>query len=476
MRALLFVLVFAAIASQAYAAATIAEIYSAPSEAIVLSGPTNSTCQEGITSMTCSDSQFPSATDAYTNWGDGSTAVTSSETIADKGNSQTAIGRLVYDVDGLLQGTYKLRYAHISESDFNYSICTYINSTHLNESSCQYYFHPEDGDIWNEVDINALVRESAERFNNRIYLRVTMIDNGDTDSMGFSEFYLKRPFKLADIDIIPMGVAEAEENTRVENMWTFVSQTEIPDITNGSCQIKKLVNINESPAHTIINSSELNVEYDVATDYTYFKVYWMANTSVTDFEEGYNYEVDCSGYLGELEMSGFSQFVYINRERSLWQQIGDFITYFLQIIGLLEENQALINESIVIGNETRDIANQTLNLVQGLGGSVSVQPQDIVAYTGQNLTVMSALTVGTTPDDAADCKLKVYYPNATVWINEQNMTALGADGLYKTDVLFPEVTGNYQAISSCTGGLLSGSARGLASWEVSSGVRMQSIT
>jgi len=470
MRALLFVLVLVALSGQAYAAATIADIYSAPSEAEKYYAGVGVACQN--LDPNCSDIQFASVLDSYSILGDGSTASASSITIENKSSTQSGFFKFVFHTDGVLSGTYKLRVGHkAGQGSYIGKICPYLNITHLNVSAC-FSVNDGDGGQWHEFTIpSSIVERGVSRFDGAVILRFMQTSGSAAD---VAEAYLKRPFKLSDISIVPQGVSEAESGTRIENTWNIISPSGVPPLTNVSCEVQRLTNITDA-GHELMNISLLNVEYDLASDNSYIKVYWDVNESA-GIVEGFNYELECSGYIGELYLNKFSQFVYVNRAKSLWENIADFISYFLQIIGLLEDNQALINESIIIGNETRDIANQTLNIVQGLGGAVSVQPQDIVAYTGQNLTVMAALTVGVLPDDAADCKLRVYYPNATIWISEQNMTSIGADGLYKTNVLFPEVTGNYQAISSCTGGSLSGSARGLASWEVSSGVRMQSIT
>lgn len=467
MRALLFVLLLAAASTQVYGAATIADIYAAPSEATRYYGATNSTCQDGDTMKYCDDSWYGSSSDAYDNLGDGSTSSASSETVKDSGNSQSAFVKVIYDVDGLLSGSYNVRFGITADTPFDYEICVYedANKTYVNTSSCKNFTHPgNDGSTWVEAEVTDLIRESADRYDNRIILRMHPL-SGDT--FGVTEMYLKRPFRLADFSLIAQGVSETEADHRVRNTWSIVSAADIPDITNASCDLHKLPYINESESD--INMSRFNPSYEVGPNNEYFSVTWDANTSIDDFEEGFNYEVYCQGYLGELYMDGYVQYVYVNRERTTFEWMADLLAYVLQILGIVEDNQVYINQ-------TRDIANQTLNLVQGLGGSVSVEPQEIVAYTGQNLTVLSALTVGTTPDDTADCKLKVYYPNATVWIEEQNMTSVGDDGLYKTNVVFEDYAGNYQAISTCTGGSLAGSARGLASWEVQPGVVMESIT
>lgn len=470
MKALVFVLMFVALTTQVYAAATIADIYSAPSEALVYSGGLTAECRE--LNISCQDTDYGTIADEYSDIGDGSTSSASGATVKDSGNTQASYLRLVYDLDGILDGAYTLRWARTATTTYSYRICAYANSTSLNQSLCV-NGTDTDEEIWHEADIDAIVRGCYScQDEQRVVLRFYVIEGG---SEVVTEMYLKRPYKQGDFQIIASGVSEANVNTRVENTWTIISQAELPEIANASCTIDRLSEINDTVDEVELNVSALNIEYHISPTNAYFEVYWDANESAGVLQ-GRNYEVTCSGYLGNVYIDEISQFVYVNNQKGILESIQAFFVYILQIIGLLEENQQYINETRDIANETRNIANQTLNLVQGLGGSVSVQPQDIVAYTGQNLTVLSALTVGASPDNAANCKLKVYYPNATVWLDDQNMTAVGDDGLYQTNVVFEDVTGNYQAISTCTGGTLSGSARGLASWVVSDGVKMISIT
>jgi hypothetical protein len=234
----------------------------------------------------------------------------------------------------------------------------------------------------------------------------------------------------------------------VETQYVFeINGTNYTDFTKYMNGTNILVKYNDTEAHFYGNDTNLSrVAIDSVEVFVSYGAYGIQNT-----------------VRGGNEM-------HVNRPNpTLLSYLVSIWADLLKVLGIVEDNQVYINE-------TRDIANQTLNLVQALGGSVSVVPQDIVAYTGQNLTVMAGLTVGSIPDDTAACTLRVYYPNATLWINSQNMTSIGADGLYETNVLFTEELGNYQAIATCSGGSLSGSVRGLASWTVEEGVRMISIT
>jgi len=444
-RVLLCVVLVFALVPSVHAAATIADIYNAPSEATLMYGGTSGYCQD--IGINCSDTEYASSTDKYSVLGDGATSAASSAIVKDSGNSQSALLKVVYDVDGLLQGTYKLRYASANPGTYDYRVCAYINETDVNVSSCIEGTHI-DSDVWEDLPVDVLVRESANRFNNRINLRFAIIGSSQT----ITEMYLTRPFKLADIDIIPQGVTEAAANTRVENMWTFVSQAEIPDITGGWCKIKQLVLINQTPSHVELNTSSLGMEFDVADDFTYFKVYWEANTSVENMDEGFNYEVECGGYLGELEMSGFSQFVYINRENTFWENIQDIIAYLLQLIGITEDTQQLVSAQV-----------DMVDAMVPLGGEAVATT--FVTYADE------------TVDVNASCWIDVWLPNSTQWFDEQVMTQVGSDGRYTYAISDPGELGLYQMRSFCNGtGLLNRTRYAYANLEVYQDVYMQMIT
>jgi hypothetical protein len=117
-----------------------------------------------------------------------------------------------------------------------------------------------------------------------------------------------------------------------------------------------------------------------------------------------------------------------------------------------------------------------LTIVQGLEGSVSVVPQELSVASGETETVMAVLSVGQQADDTALCTLTAYYPNATIWFDAVNMTSIGSDGIYSRDVVFDGPIGNYQAISSCSGGLLASPVRGAATWYVFDNVVMQMVS
>lgn len=439
---LVFILCFV---PSVYGAATVAEIYSAPSEATGYSGSTNSSCQ--ILAAECADTQYSNVVDTYTALGDGSTAGTSGFTLRNASNIQSSYLRLIYDISGVFPGDYFLRVGHDSGiGDYSGRVCDYINDTVVNTSGCVSFNYSETtGDIWFEVDINDLARRTIDRIG-RVFVRLYI----DTGSEQVTEAYLKRPFSASDFTIIASGVSETEENTRVENTWTVISTTEIPLITNFSCTVERLLDIPGN--HADINFSELHPEYIVNQqgDTSYVSVYWDANTSVANVSTGYNYEVECAGKIGDLSLSGFSQFVYINNQRSILNNIQDFFIYIAQILGFLDNI------------ESGGVA--TLSLFEG------------DYFTGESTQVVAKVTQSGVPIEDTVCNVSMYYPDVSLFVDNQQMYYTGIGGLYRYNVTLPQVIGSYLVDTSCNGGNLSQPIFGSGVWNVQDSVRMISIT
>ena len=204
-------------------------------------------------------------------------------------------------------------------------------------------------------------------------------------------------------------------------------------------------------SHEELNNSLLNLRYEVAADNSYFKVYWDANESV-GVVEGYNYEVQCSGYVGELYLSSFSQFVYINREKSRQSMFEQFIVWFLQLLGITTDTQQLVSGQA-----------EMVDAKGAIDGS---------AYVTTFLTYADD-----TVDVNASCYLDVWYPNSTQWVDEQQMTSTGSDGRYTYELTSLPEDGLYQMRSYCNGtGLMNRTRYAYANLEVYDDIIMQMIT
>jgi hypothetical protein len=408
----------------AYAAGPFSPVYMGPSEAYRFSGATNATCQNGVTLAQCNDSQFLVVSDEFTFSSDGSTSASSGYSVQDRASTQTAFAKLTYDLDGVYDGSYVLRWATASSAKiYNYTVCSYLDDfVTVNQSSCLNYKHYADGNNWAEQDVSSLVDEMADKYNNRVVFRFFITDDGDDNSITVTEIYLRRPYRMSDFNVFAMGVSEVEANTRAENTWNIISQEDLPLITNYSCRFYRLNDINSSAY--VINASLLNVAYEVANDSRYFKVYWDANTSVDGIDEGYNVEVECEGYFGDVHFKEFSQFVYVNRLRTIFVYLNQFVVWVQQLLGIASDTQQLVS------------------------GDVSVP--DMTVYSGQLSYVTSFVNYADGTIDDADCYLSAWYPNSSIWLDDQLMSATGSAGRY-TYAVSPYDVGSYALRVFCNG-------------------------
>jgi len=445
MRWYLLLLGLLVIVPSVHAAATIADIYSATSEAEKYYGGVGDACQD--LDPLCSDSEYGSVSDQYTVLGDGSTSAASAVSVENKSSSQSGFLRLVFHTDGLLSGTYKLRVGHKAGQDpYDAMICSYQNITDLNASTC-ISVSDEDGGQWHEFEITDIVQYSVGVFDGAVILRYFQTDGNAAE---IAEIYLKRPFKIADLSIIAQGVTEAELGTRIENTWNIISPSGVPAITNASCELDKLTDIGGAN-HESIDISLLNVEYEVAPDNSYFKVYWDVNESA-GVVEGYNYELECTGDIGELHIEAFSQFVYINRESGMWDLFDDFVDWFLQLIGITEDIQELVS------------------------GEASMV--DLRAGFGESVFATTFLTYS---DDVVDvnasCYLDVWSPDNSQFLDAGLMNSSGSDGRYTYHLVVPAVEGTFQLRSYCSGsGLQNRTEYAYGGLEVFDNIVMQMIT
>lgn len=253
--------------------------------------------------------------------------------------------------------------------------------------------------------------------------------------------------QAADFSIVAQGVTETDIGERVENTWSVVSRIPV-SILDVQCDFFQMMGINDTENEELINSSLLDVEY-VIENYT-FRVYWDANGSLVD--EGKNVEVECNATVNGIEFSGISQFVYVNRERTLWQMIGMFYSYVLQMLGIAEDTQQLVSAQAEMVDAKVEV-----------GGT---------GYATTFLTYADG-----TVDENASCYLDVWYPDSVQWIDGQQMNASGSDGRYTYGLEGPAVTGVYQMRSYCNGSALMNRTRyAYANLEVFDGIVMEMIS
>jgi len=386
MRKLLLALMFVAmVLPSVHAAATISEIYAAPSEGEKFYGGSG-ICQNLDTS--CTDEQFASVTDVYSLLGDGSTAAASAVTIENKSSSQSGYLRLVYHLDGVLDGTYELRLGHKQgQTGYNGQVCAYLpDAVSINGSSCVSFSHIA-GEQWHEVDVDTLVRRSAARFNGAVILRVQQTSGGAVD---MAEVYLKRPFKESDFQIIPQGVTTGDVNQWLENEWLISSQADIA-LTNASCSVWEV----DEP-HVMLNATSIEQNVNITEGGAKLVVRWFSNSSVVT--SGKNYEVQCDVLAGTAVLVGLEQYVYMTVDGGIFADLTELVENMLRLLGFIEQPV-----------EVRQLTTQ----VPGEG------PVNLLAQ----------VTMGGDLETNATCNVTVAYANGTQLFTEASMTNQNT-GLY----------------------------------------------
>lgn len=227
------------------------------------------------------------------------------------------------------------------------------------------------------------------------------------------------PVNQDDFSITAQGISETEVNQRVENTWVIVSPFNTT-IVNASCSIYKMNEYNATASETQVDESGLDMYVNASGNV--LKVYWDANESLID--EGSNYEVDCSARINGIQFDSISQFVYVNRLKTIFDYIDYFVSYIMQMFNITRDTNQLIS------------------------GEVSLQGSTIAIGQLTYATAFVSYADGTVDD--ADCYLSVWYPNASVWISDQTMIASGVSGRY-TYLLAPYFPGSYPMQVWCNG-------------------------
>lgn len=422
MKWVFILLILALTINQAYAAATIADIYSAPSEAQQFSSGTAGICQD--LDPSCSDEEYSSVTDVYSKLGDGSTSSSSSVVTRNSGNSQAAYIKLVYDIDGLFSGTYSLRFATTDADTFVGLIYSYKNDTNVNVSS-EIVFTKTQGDTWTEVDITDIVNQQALNNNGRVMVKLY---SNESSSTSISEAYLRRPFRAEDFDIVSQGVEETELDRHVINGWLVVSRVseDITSVSNLSCELWRL---DDGGIYFDLNETALNLMTDI--NGRLFEVMWDANET-HGVEEGKNIELNCMVNANGVEFENIKQFIYVNNQKSILDNIQDFIVYIAQILGLLQDNNDMLNELL-------------LELQIGATEYLPGDPGKIFAKILQENIEL----------ENAACEATMHYPNGTKFITGAVMepvidVAATAQSYFQHDFIVPEVIGVYPVTVACS--------------------------
>lgn len=179
---------------------------------------------------------------------------------------------------------------------------------------------------------------------------------------------------FGNVQVIAQGVAEVDINKTAVSEWMLILPNSTGAINStfvvsaGSCGVAAL-NGSYLPTtlSTLVSNSGLSTSF-------------VANSS-EGFAEGNNYQVLCNLTLSEgLVVNGIKNFIYINPHMTYLEWLGSIITSLAQILGIVQSTQSLVNETL-------DISNQTLQIVETLSlGNITYTGSGNVSDLSENLT------------------------------------------------------------------------------------------
>jgi len=178
------------------------------------------------------------------------------------------------------------------------------------------------------------------------------------------------------------------------------------------------------------------------------------------------------------QVAGSSEFHVSSEIKSIWdyvQLIWDWLTNTLwpKILGIEQTvNLTYNNTETIISklnrweNGTADI-NATVKNVLEVTNQTSAELLGTEYVQGDDGRSFVQVLKGSSVINNADCKLTVYYPNSTKFLDQVNMTSLGENGLYYYDFTVPDILGVYMAVVYCNGGDLPRPVYSVNEWHVS---------
>jgi hypothetical protein len=170
-------------------------------------------------------------------------------------------------------------------------------------------------------------------------------DFGDYLADGSTLITVMKP-GFGSMQVIAQGTAQVALGATAVSEWLVL----LPNSTNQTAS--NLTVTGGVCGVEMLNGTALNATVNVVTS-----VDKLTATTVTDsangFTEGTNYQMLCNMTLTNgLYVNGIKNYVYINEHVS-------FLQYILQLLGLAQSTSAT-------ANQTLNITNQTLQIVQGL--------------------------------------------------------------------------------------------------------------
>lgn len=244
---------------------------------------------------------------------------------------------------------------------------------------------------------------------------------------------------FGSMQVVAQGTAQVDLGKVVVSEWLILlpnsTNSTVSDIQviDGACNVMDLLD------------NPLNVSVFAIT--TNDKMTATFTADPVNFVEGMNYQVLCNITFNHgMYVNGVKNYVYITPHTS-------FLQYILQLIGLAEDTQASVNETLSISNQTLQIVtllNSTIgtivyeqiphvelaqsNLIAGRVSKIVAE-----AYYGSNVTLTPV------------CEITVFYQNLSRLVDNQSMI-VGID-VYEYDWLVPlDANGKYATQVECTGG------------------------
>lgn len=291
---------------------------------------------KGDTDHTLNDDQYGTHISVFSDLGDGDTGST-----AEAKGDQTI--RFIYDIDGLTDGNYTLR-VYFKSDESTMIIYAYTNETAINTSINKTATNDE-ANHWQNYDITDLVKYSFNK-QGRVGLRIAKVSS---DSV-IGETYLRQPITEATVDFLAQGVEISTIERWTENSWKIIADVNL-EIEGINCIVER---IDEN--HTHVMPVPADTFFD--NDNQLFGMTWYTNES--QINESFSYRTNCDVTIEGITFTDIYQYVYITREKSMWEAFGQlwqYITGFMTNILISIEGTA--NETLNITKEINKTTKQT---------------------------------------------------------------------------------------------------------------------
>jgi hypothetical protein len=275
-------------------------------------------------------------------------------------------------------------------------------------------------------------------------------DFGDYLADGSTLITVLKP-TFGNMQVLAQGVKEADLNTTIKSEWLLL----LPNSTNTSqSSIKAL---NGSCAVFEMNGTQLFPDITTSVvDDTMIAVF-QADSSY-GFAEANNYQLTCNIELTQgMHVNGVKNFFYITPHKSFLQFWQSVFVSLGQILGVVQETQATLNQTL-------DISNQTLQIVSGLNitgvsGNVSTYeftPNLMVfeskTWENTQVTIGSMLRSGSAKIFDASCNINIINQMDNTYVINQGSVVNAGLGSYIYNWTNPNDVGAYTVEMNCSGG------------------------